>query len=125
MMKIPLLVFALALSTSCAFAQNITKVTTLVAQAYYVTNGFDVATANTTNTVLIPNGEAARVSVIKNGIDAIHSSAPIVYYVFAGSLWSAQVGDVIQGPAEVSIQGHLICCPSMITLERFKVVKSK
>ena len=125
-MKFLILGLSLVVSTS-AFGQLL-KVTTITAVS---TNLVFV-----TNSVTIPNGQAARVTAIKPNIAGRGQQAKVLK---DGQRWSVERGDVIQGPATFEIWSeqwdgvqpnvHPMNCDSceplaLVTLERWTVIKA-
>lgn len=115
------LLLALCLCASVVFdsaAQNITTVTTLVIPAQ-VTNAAGVWIFNAaTNSVVIPNGEAARVASIR------WADEGVAWFVKDGIDFPAMKGDVIAGPVVFYLRNNT-GETSLLTLERWRVKKTK
>lgn len=79
-----------------------------------------------TNTVTIPNGEAVRVATFQPWQSAAGSRVYTdrVRILRDGYLWTVYQGDVIAGPATVFIWSFFEA-PTLLTLEHWKVTKSK
>jgi hypothetical protein len=116
------ILLALALTVATAAAQNITKVTTLMASAT-LTNQTDWVGA--TNSIAIPLGEAARVSTSKYWT-ALQHEQNFAYtgWIQRGVWFDLADGDVVEGPVtfviELSAVSESYC---RLTLERWKVAK--
>src|SRR5882672_7881006 len=93
-MKIPM-TLSLLCCVLAASAQNITKVTTVLVTPTIVETNYEAATyyfnwRSSTNVVLIPFGEAARVSALKGDWSP--------YLLKEGSAFYVEKGDVVAGP---------------------------
>ena len=130
------LLLALLLTIATASAQNITKVTTVVFRPTVTQTNFDgnlyyFNWVTTTNVIVIPAGEAARVSTKKIGIN---DGDLFLLFVKEGAWFEAEIGDVVQGPVDFhcitpsgGLRSSTVQNPSlpasMLTLERWKVLK--
>lgn len=107
-------------------AQNITRVTTLVAKSP-ITNSVGAITgfANATNYISIPAGEAVRVSslaVASLGFDETNYAD--FWFVRDGWYWTARQGTVVEGPVHFVIELFADSdTAARMTLERWKVAK--
>jgi hypothetical protein len=120
------LLLAACLAAVTCQAQNITTVTTLAIPGT-VTNSVGGRDWNTpqTNSVVIPNGQAARVATIRPRPSADGSQqSDFVWFEKSGVVSRAGLGDVIAGPAVFYLRNE----PpedALLTLERWTVKKSK
>jgi hypothetical protein len=123
-MKIPLLLLVCLAAVTCQ-AQNITKVTTLAVHSER-TNQFGVVSfGNATNFVVIPLGEAARISTIKSvSMGLFENNYGEFWYIRDGWYWEAIKGDIVPGPATFIIELTADSETSAVmTLERWKISK--
>jgi|KBSSwiStaDraftv2_1062776.scaffolds.fasta_scaffold02962_22 hypothetical protein len=126
-MKIPLLSFCVLVSSFAALAGE-PIVTTIIARGVVWTNAADgrLFSAGVTNAVIIPNGQAARVSMLRD------SSEGNVWVEKSGLQWGIERGEVIQGPARFVVRSHRGLgewdannqIVSMLTVERWAVRKA-
>jgi hypothetical protein len=82
------------------------------------------AVPGTTNFVDIPAGQAARVSAIKPGDSPQGYDERGVSFEKDGFVFSAAIGDVVQGPARFGLRGltNSIGASALVTLERWPLV---
>lgn len=116
------IILALALTVATASAQNITRVTTLFAEARQ-TNQTDWV--GSTNSFTLPAGEAARLSTSKYWTAQAHElNFAFTGWIQRGVWFDAEDGDVVEGPVtfviELSAVSESYC---RLTLERWKVAK--
>ena len=125
-MKSFLIILGFACAVATAHAQNITKVTTLVAKSDRTNSlGAIVGHGNATNILTLALGEAARMS---SGQHVTQGPSETNYaefwYVKDGWYWTAYNGDVVEGPVSFVIELTADANSSArMTLERFKVSK--
>jgi len=105
-------------------------VTTVIARGVVWTNAADgrLFSAPITNVVDIPNGQAARVSMLRDDVDHNH-----VWVEKSGLRWQIfERGEVIQGPVRFVVISHRGLAPweptqprvSLLTVERWTVRKA-
>jgi hypothetical protein len=120
-MKNLLLSLAFLAAVTCQAEPPI--VTTLIVKPVKLTNDMGVwtGTVAATNSIVIPNGQAARVASIWIENDVFVSVEK------DGVVLQVSKGDVLQGPAIFSVwtRGDLFAEPSVLTLERWAVKKAR
>jgi hypothetical protein len=123
-MKTLLLSLVCLAAVTCQ-AQNITKVTTLVVHSER-TNQFGVVSyGNATNYVVVPLGEAVRVSTTKSvSMGLFENNYAEFWYIRDGWYWEAEKGDIVPGPATFIIELTADDNTSAtMALERWKIAK--
>lgn len=123
-MKTSIVFSILALAVTCQ-AQNITRVTTLLASSIQTNSVGQPAHGGKTNSIAIPAGEAARISTQKYWTALDHElNFAQTGWIQRGVWFDAANGDVVEGPVtfviELSAVSESYC---RMTLERWKVSK--
>lgn len=109
-----ILLFLSALLCAAVVRAEPTIVTTVVSWGYATNSVGGLDWLAVTNSIDIPNGQAARVSALRGGGVTFEKS---------GLVWDAANGEVIQGPARFKVGAY--GNTSLLTLERWTVRKSK
>lgn len=116
------ILFALVLTAAAVSAQNITKVTTLVAKSATTNSMGAPVIGNATNQFFLPAGEAARVSSTQ--LQTLGTASVGYWYVRDGWWWECFDGTVVEGPVWFVIELTTSDdSAARLTLERWKVAK--
>lgn len=120
-----------ALAVTCQAGEPI--VTTALAISTLHTNADEAMTLywqGETNSITIPNGQAARVSMLKPRPVNGSETSQAVWMEKGGLVWGVAVGEVVQGPARFVVATATTPAfgnqppGAMLTLERWRVPKA-